>query len=285
MHIILLITVIFGLNLKISAQKAKMKTYQKYLDAKTLYVFNSEANTKKYTCDTGDEISFYELVKKAWHDKKIELISEEEYLNQNDVADNFHLTIFARTIAVENNSTGTNSTITSVQHGIIIKQGKTELGEGRPITLLWLDYKGIQENILPERLEHGVNGLRLLLDNYKDEIHRSGGIHRVSGYENDLASHTLLVKRSLLHKSLFDIDKLKSVYSYPIEIVSDEQWSEAIKSKKEGCLYIDHAQGGRFSSANIYTTKGGRLIITSYPWTGHKFQLDKKFFKDTFSGN
>lgn len=262
-----------------NAQKGKLKVHKRYMEASTLYLLDNYMNTTSFTGSSGEEINFKTLVENAWPDKKIELISKDDYLSLGGSEGIFHITLFKRTIEVGSTNTAM-STVTSEQYGIMIKEGGIELGNGKVLTFIWTDFEGIESGVHSERLAYGVNGLRLIMERFQEEPHSSSGIHQVNGFEEELAQKTLLLKESKLSKGLLKEGKLESLYKYKFEIVSDEEWSSAISSKRKDCVFIDFAQGGRFNSANVFTTDEGKLLITSYPWTGHQYKMDKTFFKD-----
>lgn len=260
------------------AQKGKIKAFEKYRISETLYVLKSDVTSSNFTSSDGKEISFLEEVKKNWPDKKVELISQDDYLALDDLENQFHLTYFKRTIAVGESSA--QSTVTSEQHGLMLKNKSTELGEGKIIASLWMDYEGIKEGLLTERLIHSIMGVRKLVDEFDKKAYKIEKVIFMSNCEETISSKTLLVKQSLLPKKLTK-EKLESIYDYKFEIVSDDKWEEAVSTRKDNCIYMDQATGGRFTSINVFTTEGD-LLINSYPWTGANFKTDKKFFQEIF---
>lgn len=263
--------------LKVNGQIIKVNLCEEFLEAKELYVFDNKANTSTFTTSGGEQKTFLKLVEENWSDKKIILVDSDVYDKKKIVKSLFHISI--STFEVSKNG----AQVSGID-GIILQKGKS--GRDPKKTLYWMNinYKEISEGVLSERLNYAVKNMKMMLDNYEDKSFRNGYVYKKEGFEDLLKTNTLYFRKSNLKQELQSESALKRHYSNKCQIVSNEEWAEAVKIKKEGVLFIELIRGGRYTAIDIYTAKDGELIIASYGWISPmgNYIIDQRFFKKLF---
>jgi hypothetical protein len=161
--------------------------------------------------------------------------------------------------------------------GILVQRGKTGIDPSN--TLYWqsLNTDEIMQGVLPERMAIVTYSIKEMLANPSDGSERGKYSYKGPGYETVLRSKTLYIRVKAVEENLRK--DLKKLYPYKYELVSDEQWAQALASKQEGVLVLEVIQGDRYSAIDIHDPEEGRIIVSAYPFVGTHHNVPKAYFK------
>lgn len=235
---------------------------KEFSQAKELYVLDYKSNTTLFTSSQNENISLAKLSEKYFPNKKIIIISKEEYNKLPNVSSNFFITICSIEIS---NSYGFQM---STRDFIGIAKGKIRKSisftDTKYFCYLFLNFTEISNNQLAERLEYAISGLSYMLDealqnkNYNRNYH-----YRRNGLKDFLQKNTLYLDEQYVKEKYKNLGKIAEIYPYPVKIVTKDELNQVIKNKTENALFADFVYGQAMSTVNIYIAKNGNLIFAS----------------------
>ena len=251
---------------------------KEFLEAKELYLLDTEMTSVSMATSDGRTFTFEELVRENWPGKKVIKITPSKYDQLRQKNKKFHIYL-----AVFTSQSGSIVHMTKAYDGILIQKGKVgNTSRSKYLYFLSVNMDEISKGILAERMIYAVRNLRDILNNYKDNDYRNSYLYKVKDYKEYLKSHTLYLRRSELYEDKLNTrESISKLYPYDFEIVSDEEWMEAIMTKKENVLYLEHLGWGTSREVDVRTTQG-ELLITSFGWIP-PIRLSRRNFRILFS--
>ncbi len=275
--LIALVLIISNYSNNVYAQTLNKKLCKQFLEATEFYVLDNEVNTMELKTSQEETFSFETVVRENWPDKKVILLKEEDYNRLKKVKHQFFISI--STLMTMKSSLITGYVEKERMGVIIIQKGRIKLRTSKKLYSFYINLNEISQNILAERLIYAVQNLKSILKNYKGDSLQEKGIYKTAEYKKHLKSHALYIRKNNLSQKFKTKADIKEIYPYRLRVLSEREWTMAIKRKKEGVLFLELIPGGRYSAVNIYTADEGKMIIGSYPWFGMNYLLDKAFFK------
>lgn len=250
---------------------------EEFVESKEIYLLINELDTMEYTSSNGDVFTFETLVRENWPDKKLIKMNSEEYRKQKDVKNKFYITLLSKNFGDRDN------TVRFIE-GINIQKGRTGNWARNSNRVYWVhvNLSEIREGVLAERLVFATQSLRDILYSYDKKNFRGVYTYKSGDYKDYLNTDTLYLRKSSLKEELRDSDAVEQLYSSNFKIVSNFEWEEAIKERREHVLFLEIIRNDNFTSIDVYSAKEGKIIISSYPWTGMFYHLDEIFFEKTF---
>lgn len=253
-------------------QELKKRVVEEFLAAPTLYVITSDAMKAEFDNPEGESVSLEALIREEFSDKEIVSISASDY-NDLKTKDKFHITLLSFNTVKQLNSWQ------SVTRGSLpvlwIRQGKHDQRGFKPVNYMFIDLSGIAENNSLMRLKSVVSNLKFTTDNY-DEGDRDKYSYKASDAESIFSGNKLLIKRSDFEGSPAKMDKH---YSNDYELVSDEEWNEAVENASNGIIYLEVVPGGQYSAVHIRRASDGKLLYAAYPWINRASKVGADLFK------
>lgn len=275
---VLTIIVTIGYSNNVLSQEMRVSLCKEFLNSKEIYVINETQNTQIFNLSNDSTFTFEKLVRKNWPEKKVVLIDKKEYNKSNDVKSKFHLTISSYSTGSSSNNWQGSMDMIMVKKG---KFGGLLLKRQNILYGINIDFDGIRDNILTERLIFAVQSMKEILNNYNDESVRSRFIYKKESYQNDLKTDTLYLVKNTLNHALKNSEAITQIYPYNFKFVSDNELTQAIQERRENVLFIEIINSGDISGIDIYSVKEGRMIIGTMGWLNY-LTLDKQFFQKAF---
>jgi hypothetical protein len=252
------------------AQQLNKKLCAEFRAAPDLYVIDIAINTKQLRTDSGEEISFVDLVRANWPDKNVVVMDRKEYDRMKGVAKVFYISLLNFRVlkdGLEHSS----------MDGIAVKRGKWEGVSSNSLYWQSLNTDQIMQGVVPERMVIAVKSIAHMLKDPDDGSEREKYSYKAAGHKRVLKAKTLYIKESQVKDGLKK--DLKKLYPYKLELVSNEQWAQALASKQEDVLVLELITGNRVAAVDIHDPVEERIIVSAYPFTGHISEVPKSFFK------
>lgn len=258
---------------------------EEFLASGDLYIINTTYSLKTYVTSGGESFRFYDLVCKAWPDKKIHEIEESEYSKKKDVKDCFYIMMDYFSVDVSNSSViyiqKSQQIIMGMGKYDIMNEAKSHKNKFVAINLSLLEMSA-KDAVLCERMIYAVETIRYSMEHFTTT---GFGVplpatYQTEGYEKYLNTHTLYIREDFLDPKYQDKDKIAEVYPYPFKIVSYAAWLEAFTQKDKSVIIVD----GRGPTPNftdgiygfeIYSAADGRIIFINTIYMYKNYKIDK----------
>lgn len=272
----LLLLILFSFSLNLIGHPLDKKNCKEFLEAKEIYLIDTEVNRAMYKSSTGEEFTLEQLVRRYWLRKEVIILKDAAFNALKNRNQKFHITIAGFKVT----RSDVNYVMTSTQ-GVLISKGKTGRRGKHILYWVYLDFTEMQRGKKGEALKYAVKSMEYMIRNYREDGKRKKTLYQTEGVEEILAKSTLYLNINDLDPSLQSEDAIREIYPYDFALVTYWEMIGILERQEGEIVYMDFVDGGYTGAVNVFSVPDERLIISGAPIIGD-VKINRSMFRKLF---